>query len=196
MLSRSGAARAKNAFDQKSAAAAGAPLEEAGVWIVKCGNDPKQCYQNLQAAHDNATPGDVLQLENGTYAGSPQGSETMLTIGKNLTLRAQHPRQVVLDGQQVRRVLNASGSIAVQLEDLDIVNGYVAWPGKGGGIYSEAKLVMTGCTMRDNYAVRLPREGSRSRAAWPTVRLSAPSRCSRLPCSHLACRTCRRRRSM
>ena len=63
---------------------------------VPCGSNATQCYQSLQDAYDNATAGDVLELESGTYAGGT--GATMLTIDKNVTLRAKSVGQVVLDG--------------------------------------------------------------------------------------------------
>ena len=79
---------------------------------------------NLQTEVTNANPGDELVLGDGTYTGSgtAQQGDNMLYINKDITIRALNPGQVVLDGQNARRVIYiASGNVV--LEGLDITRG-------------------------------------------------------------------------
>ena len=79
---------------------------------------------NLQTEVDNANPGDELVLADGTYTGSgtSENGDNMLYINKDITIRALNPGQVVLDGQNARRVIYiASGNVV--LEGLDITRG-------------------------------------------------------------------------
>ena len=74
---------------------------------------------------DAANIGDEIVLTDGTYtgAGTPTASgSNMLYINKDITIRAQHPGQAVLDGQDARRVIYiASGTVA--LDGLVITGG-------------------------------------------------------------------------
>ena len=74
---------------------------------------------NLQAYLDNATAGDELNLADGTYTG---GGSTVLSIDKDITLRANHSGMAVLDGEFQRRVASITGG-AVQLDGLVIWRG-------------------------------------------------------------------------
>jgi hypothetical protein len=76
----------------------------------------------LQAAHDAATAGDVLELADGTYTGN--GADVLL-ISKDITIRAKNAGQAVLDGENARRVIEITSGIVV-LEGLKITKGYVA----------------------------------------------------------------------
>ena len=87
----------------------------------------------LQAAYDAASAGDELVLANGTYTGShgnglTYGSYNVLTINKNITIRAQHAGQAVLDGGYTgqssynRRVIYVGGGDVV-LDGLVITRG-------------------------------------------------------------------------
>ena len=79
---------------------------------------------NLQTAVDSANPGDELVLGDGNYTGSgtAQSGDNMLYINKTITIRALNPGQVLLDGQNARRVIYiASGNVV--LEGLGITGG-------------------------------------------------------------------------
>ena len=56
----------------------------------------------LQAAVDHASDGDELVLANGTYTGP---GNQVVSIGKDVVIRALHPGQVVLDGEKTRSVV-------------------------------------------------------------------------------------------
>ena len=84
----------------------------------------------LQAAYDAASAGDELVLANGTYTGNhgyTGGSYNVLIINKDITIRAQHAGQAVLDGQSSynRRVINVAAGDVV-LDGLVITRGRTA----------------------------------------------------------------------
>ena len=79
----------------------------------------------LQTALDNANAGDTLVLADGTYTGS--GSD-VLTISKDITIRAQNAGQAILDGENTRRVIKINSGTVV-LEGLKITKGSKVRPG-------------------------------------------------------------------
>ena len=82
---------------------------------------------HLQTVVDNASPGDVIVLGDGTYTGSGTSANgnNMLYINKDITIRALNPGQAVLDGETARRVLYVQSG-AVALEGLNITRGSVS----------------------------------------------------------------------
>ena len=76
---------------------------------------------NLQTVVDNASPGDVIVLGDGTYTGSGTSADgnNMLYINKDITIRAVNPGQAVLDGENARRVVYISSGTVV-IEGLDL----------------------------------------------------------------------------
>ena len=79
---------------------------------------------NLQTVLNNANAGDEIVLADGTYTGSGTSASgsNMIYINKAITIRAENPGQVVLDGQNARRVLFiASGTVV--LNGLNITRG-------------------------------------------------------------------------
>ena len=76
----------------------------------------------LQNAFDNATAGDVLVLQNGTYTGT--GSDGVLVMSnKDITIRAEAGASPTIDGENSRRGIKiSSGTIVV--EGVTITNGY------------------------------------------------------------------------
>ena len=100
----------------------------------------------LQQALDAANDGDELLLFSGRYTGRWSYGDEVLTIRKNITIRALRPGGVILDGEGVRRVVAivppgfslldpaSSEPLAVSLYGLVIVRGCRAGllcPGKG-----------------------------------------------------------------
>ena len=102
----------------------------------------------LQTALDNANAGDTLVLADGTYTGS--GSD-VLTISKDITIRAQNAGQAILDGENTRRVIKINSGTVV-LEGLNITKGK---PYMGGGLYisgSSTSVSLTNCNIFQNEA--------------------------------------------
>ena len=77
----------------------------------------------LQAALDEAAPGDELVLAEGSYTGSGASNNAVLAIHKGITIRALNPGQVVLDGENIRRVILVASEMVV-LKGLKITKGY------------------------------------------------------------------------
>lgn len=73
----------------------------------------------LQVAVDGAAPSDTLVLRDGIYTGS--GSD-VLRFNKDVTIRAEHPGQALLDGENRRRVIWIDGG-TVTLEGLNVTRG-------------------------------------------------------------------------
>ena len=79
----------------------------------------------LRAALDEAAAGGELVLADGSYTGSGDSSNDVLTISKDITIRALNPGQAVLDGENFRRVIYITSGMVV-LNGLKITKGYVA----------------------------------------------------------------------
>ena len=77
---------------------------------------------NLQTKLNSAGAGDTLDLADGTYIGS---GSYVLEISKDITIRAQNSGQVILDGENARRVIYITSG-TVTLEGLNITRGYIS----------------------------------------------------------------------
>ena len=77
---------------------------------------------NLQSYVNDATSGDVLILANGTYTGS---FSSVLSINKNITIRALNPGRAILDGENIRPLVYVSDA-TVNLQGLCITRGFVS----------------------------------------------------------------------
>ena len=65
----------------------------------------------LQTAINAASAGDVLELADGTYTGS---GDNVIEINKDITIQAQNAGQVVIDGENARRVIKiGSGNVVL-----------------------------------------------------------------------------------
>ena len=76
----------------------------------------------LQDAVDAAVQGATLVLGDGYYTGK---SGSVLSISKNITIRAKNTGRAVLDGEKKWRVVDISGG-DVALEGLNITGGKTA----------------------------------------------------------------------
>lgn len=76
----------------------------------------------LQAAFDAAPAGAELVLGDGLFTSS--SGSNVLSINKDITLRAQNSGLAVLDGEDKRRVMKMQGTITVYVEGLEIINGF------------------------------------------------------------------------
>lgn len=105
-------------------------------------------YASIQAAVDNAIPGDVIKVAAGVYTGvnSYGGMTQTVYISKSLTIRggytttngfAEPPDPVAnpttLDAKGQGRVVYIASSTSVTVENLFVTGGNAA--GDGGGIY-------------------------------------------------------------
>ena len=106
---------------------------------------------NLQAALDSANAGDVLVLNDGTYRGSGSAWDVVLSIGKDITIRALNLGQAVLDGQNVQPVISCMSATAT-FDGVVITRGYTIENGGGIGIDMMCVLTINNCNITHNYA--------------------------------------------
>ncbi|MFT4039376.1 MAG: glycosyl hydrolase family 28-related protein [Thermomicrobiales bacterium] len=111
-----------------------------------CGCLPVSDTAVLQAAIDDADPGDTVLLCAGTWT----ITET-LTISDDLTLQGAGAGQTILDGGAAVRVLWIDDADAdVEVEDLTIQRGYKSGlDNRGGGIRNDGTLSLTGVVVTD-----------------------------------------------
>ena len=74
----------------------------------------------LQVAHDTASPGDLLVLDDGVFTSSSGAS--VLSITKSITIRALNPGQAVVDGENARRGIHITSGVVV-LHGLNVTKG-------------------------------------------------------------------------
>ena len=139
--------------------------------LVECGSNASICGDNLRREVAAAAPGTVLELQEGVYGGST--GDHMLSISNNVTLRAQSPGRVVLDGEDWRQVVWIGGG-TVYLEGLNITQGR-AGDGGGGLRIDGGNVTMSGCTIHGNTADDVSSPSSRAAPS------SAPIPCLALP---------------
>ena len=76
----------------------------------------------LQFAHDAASPGSVLVLDDGVFTSS--SVDSVLSITKSITIRALNLGQAVVDGENARRGILITSGVVV-LHGLNVTKGYV-----------------------------------------------------------------------
>ncbi len=113
-------------------------------------------YATIQAALDAVVDTDIIELANGTYDGA--GNRDIDFLGKAVTVRSQSgdPTAVTIDceGSQFDPhrgfwFHSGEGSSSV-LQDITVVNGYIA-DGNGGAVLIEgARPTITGCVFGSN----------------------------------------------
>ena len=97
------------------------PLAAPNTTLVECGFDATLCGENLADAYVNASAGDVLVLQDGTYTGTT-GSH-VLVVNMSITVRALNSGRAILDGHGEAPVVRITSG-AVVLDGLHITNGY------------------------------------------------------------------------
>ena len=89
------------------------------TWHLFDNSETLRPLVTLQAALTTANPGDELVLADGKYTGT---GANVLQIDKDITIRALHSGQAILDGEIAFRVIDV-GSGTVVLEGLNITKG-------------------------------------------------------------------------
>ena len=120
----------------------------------------------LQIAHDAASPGDVLVLNDGVFTSSSGAS--VLSITKSITIRALNPGQAVVDGEDARRGIHITSGVVV-LHGLNVTKGSATstngW--NGGGIFIEGSgtdVTITAAAIFQNAASQVSCAGFELRA--------------------------------
>jgi len=126
----------------------------ANPWYVD--DDGKFDFDNIQAAVDAASDGDMIFVYPGTYTST--SDEVVNMLGKAVTLRSLYPNNpdvvaaTIIDGEGVRRGIRCDNeeSNKTNVEGFTITAGMAI---DGGGIYiRESSPTITNCTIIDNTA--------------------------------------------
>ena len=127
----------------------------ATTWTVD--DDGKADFDNIQAAVDASSDGDMIFVYPGTYTST--ADEVVNMLGKAVTLRSLYPNnpdivaKTIIDGEGARRgIVCGSGETSKTIiEGLTITNGYSA--GSGGGMHNyNSDSTVTNCTFTGNIA--------------------------------------------
>ena len=127
----------------------------ANPWYVN--DDGKFDFDNIQAAVDAASDGDMIFVYPGTYTST--ADEVVNMLGKAVTLRSLYPNNpdvvaaTIIDGEGVRRgiVCDSDETSKTIIEGFTITNGYAK---NGGGMWNDySSPTLNGCTFTSNYAV-------------------------------------------
>ena len=96
-----------------------------------------------------ASSGDQISIPAGTYT----LSLGQLSISKDLTLTGAGAQQTIIDANDSSRLIELpfSGSFStVTIEKMSLINGSVSGTGRGGGVRSDANLILRDCVVRDS----------------------------------------------
>ncbi|MDP1552998.1 MAG: chitobiase/beta-hexosaminidase C-terminal domain-containing protein [Methanobacteriaceae archaeon] len=88
--------------------------------------------KTIQTAINKINSGGTIQIAPGTYKES-------LEISKSLTLNGSGQDQTIIDGEQIRRIINISGTPTVNINNLTLKNGSSS---HGGAIYNYGGTVL------------------------------------------------------
>jgi predicted outer membrane repeat protein len=128
----------------------------AGADLLYVDWDGTKPYTTIQAAVDDAQPGDVIKIAAGTYTGS--GTEVVYIDVEDLELVGYE--DVYIDGEGARRCVRVVGpalgqQTPIKLRNLQLVNGEAVsstgpgWRGRGGGLFAEGDVELEDCIVRD-----------------------------------------------
>jgi predicted outer membrane repeat protein len=124
--------------------------------------DGTKPYTTIQAAVNDAQPGDVIVIYPGTYtaktANSTTPDEVVYIDVEDLTIKGNG--EVYIDGEGERRCIRIVGArmgqnTPIRLENLSLVNGEAVstsgsgWTGRGGGLHVEGDVELFDCRVRD-----------------------------------------------
>ncbi len=117
------------------------------TWTVD--DDGSADFETIQAAIDESSNGDTIEVYPGWYSGT--GNQVIDSLGKSITIRASGtPEETIIDGEGARGVVQcASGEGAGTIIEGFTITGGSA--GDGGGIYcSGGSPTITDCTISGN----------------------------------------------
>jgi len=101
----------------------------------------------LKTAINNVGTGETVYMENGVYSGN---DNTGITINKNLTISGKG-NNVVIDAKGTNRIFIIGSGVSLTLKNLKLINGGSP-DGKGGAIYNNGALTISGSTFTNNQA--------------------------------------------
>ncbi|MDP6159196.1 MAG: right-handed parallel beta-helix repeat-containing protein [Phycisphaerales bacterium] len=118
------------------------------TWTVD--DDGSADFETIQAAIDESSNGDTIEVYPGWYSGT--GNQVIDSLGKSITIRASGtPEETIIDGEGQRRVVYCSSGEGANT----IIDGFTITGGSayyGGGIYCYSSPTITDCTISGNTA--------------------------------------------
>ncbi len=119
------------------------------TWTVD--DDGSADFETIQAAIDESSNGDTIEVYPGWYSGT--GYQVIDSLGKSITIRASGtPEETIIDGEGARRVVRCAGGEGADT----IIEGFTITGGSasdGGGIYcNNSSPTLTDCTISNNTA--------------------------------------------
>jgi hypothetical protein len=120
--------------------------------IIYVDDDGPADFNNIQAAIDHSSNGDIIIISDGTYTG--YGNREISFRGKAITVRSENgPEDCIIDCQGKGRgfYFRNGEDVNSVLEGFSITNGY---ENRGGGIYCKASNpTITNCIIIGNSAI-------------------------------------------
>jgi predicted outer membrane repeat protein len=99
---------------------------------------------NLGEAITNASDGDTINLDTGTYT----NNVTNMSINKNLTINGKDPKTTIIDAQNLGRIFNIQYNGTLTLINITLINGNAT---DGGAIYNNGgRLTLINCRLTNN----------------------------------------------
>jgi hypothetical protein len=127
------------------------PDDDPNTWYVAPGgNDGSDCRswasacETISGAVGKIEPGDIVLIEDGTYVEN-------LVLGDDLSIEAENPGMVVIDGGVAGSTVQIGAGANVTLRGVEIRNGSAT---DGGGIYCQGTLLtLDRCTVTASSAL-------------------------------------------
>lgn len=105
-----------------------------------CNDQTGNIFCHLNAAIFAAEEGDEITIASGIY-------EEILSVDKNLSIKGNSPRDVVIDAGQKETVMKIEPGVRLKLAAVTLQNGRGE---KAGGILNYGSLFLSDCVIRDN----------------------------------------------
>jgi parallel beta-helix repeat protein len=115
------------------------------VGSVSAANLTVNSSGNIQAALNNASSSDVIQIGNGTYTGT---GNVNLTVNKNVSITGSG--STIIDVQGRGNVFNIPNGVIVTISNINFINGNLS--SVGGGIHNQGILNLNNCNFINNTA--------------------------------------------
>ncbi|GAA5818180.1 MAG: tungstate ABC transporter substrate-binding protein WtpA [Methanobrevibacter sp. CfCl-M3] len=102
----------------------------------------------IQESVDKLPSGGTLYLDPGTYS---QPGDYNIEISKNINIKAVN-KQVTIDGNKTNQIFNVNKGSTLNIERLNLVNGYSNTNGFGGAIFNRGECGIIECNLVNNTA--------------------------------------------
>ncbi|WP_297897589.1 beta strand repeat-containing protein [Methanobrevibacter sp.] len=111
-----------------------------------------QTSGGISKAINDSAPGDIIELDEGTYTGN---NNTNMTINKNITIQGKTKDKVIIDAQGLSRIYTIGTGYNITFINITFINGNIIG-NNGGAILSNNvnnRLTIISCTFIDNIAI-------------------------------------------